>query len=406
MDEVQDYTQAEIAVFFFMCGPGDLFLAGDPAQSVVEGVEFRFEEIRSVGYRLYGENRRHLILDKPKTVHLNFRSHCGILNVAAAVLACMFKAFPDSAKQLKEDRGLFQGPRPGVFHNVEVARLRELVMKRKGVVVLTHDRDASRWKQSLDYPLVYGIREAKGLEFQEVILVDFFVGVPDSLQKPWRDLLLGRDLADISQRPEVEGYLKLLYTAITRCIQRLFFAETSSSIAGVAFIRWLTTTTTMSRSGKEALAVKSSVENVEKMVRTPDEWRSAGLDNAVMAESSEDLSVSVSWLEKAIYCFEQVGDTLLASKARTHKLSIQFRLNLESIAVSGEKTMDLYSYAGQTELDAALLTEELLAEQLVLEAKHVCCSVLPFLSVSYREMLHEGLISRFPGGDDVDPSRC
>jgi superfamily I DNA/RNA helicase len=46
VDEVQDYTQAEIAVFFYICGPGDLFLAGDPAQSVVEGVEFRFEEIR------------------------------------------------------------------------------------------------------------------------------------------------------------------------------------------------------------------------------------------------------------------------------------------------------------------------------------------------------------------------
>ena len=110
VDEVQDYTQAEIAVFFYLCGPGDLFLAGDPAQSVVEGVEFRFEEIRSVGYHLYGEDRRHLIPDKPKTVHVNFRSHCGILNVAAAVLSCLFEAFPDSAKQLKEDHGLV--PRP------------------------------------------------------------------------------------------------------------------------------------------------------------------------------------------------------------------------------------------------------------------------------------------------------
>jgi hypothetical protein len=281
------------------------------------------------------------------------------------------------------------------------------VTKRKGVVVLTHDCDVSRWKRSLDYPLVYGIREAKGLEFQEVILVDFFGGVPDWLQKPWRNLLLGRDLADIKRRPEVEGHLKLLYTAVTRCIQRLFFAETSSSIAGDAFVRWLTTTTITSgsRAGKEVLAVKSSVENVEKMVRTPDEWRSAGLDNAVMAESSEDLSVSEGWLEKAIYCFEQVGDTVLASKARTHKLSIQFRLNLESIAVSGNETIDLYSYAAQTELDAALLTEELLAEQLLFEAKEVCCSILPFLSVNYREMLQDGLISMFPGVDDVDPSR-
>jgi superfamily I DNA/RNA helicase len=40
VDEVQDYTQAEILLFFKLSGPGDLFLGGDPAQSVVEGVEF------------------------------------------------------------------------------------------------------------------------------------------------------------------------------------------------------------------------------------------------------------------------------------------------------------------------------------------------------------------------------
>jgi hypothetical protein len=395
VDEVQDYTQAEIAVFFYLCGPGDLFLAGDPAQSVVEGVEFRFEEIRSVGYHLYGEERRHLIPDKPKTVHVNFRSHCGILNVAAAVLSCLFRAFPDSAKQLKEDRGLFQGPRPGVFHKVEGTRLEQLVSKRDGIVVLTHDQSVSKWKRVLkDYPLVYGIREAKGLEFQEVILVDFFADIPTSLQKLWRNLLLGRDVADISGRPEIEGHLKLLYTATTRCIQRLFFAETSSSVAGDAFVRWLTTTSTMrfasdaEKSNQEALAVKNSVETVEKMVRTPDEWRSAGLDNAVMAESAHELSEMETWLDRALYCFEQVGDSELASRARTHRASIRFRLALARSGSSDE--MD----AAQTELDAALLVEQLLSERLYLEAKEVCTAILPLLAERAQENLQSHLISR------------
>lgn len=44
--EIQDYTQIECLLFFYLGGPGGLFLAGDPAQSVVEGTEFRFEEIR------------------------------------------------------------------------------------------------------------------------------------------------------------------------------------------------------------------------------------------------------------------------------------------------------------------------------------------------------------------------
>ena len=38
VDEVQDYTQTECLVFFKLCGIGNLFLAGDPAQNVARGV--------------------------------------------------------------------------------------------------------------------------------------------------------------------------------------------------------------------------------------------------------------------------------------------------------------------------------------------------------------------------------
>lgn len=84
VDEVQDYTQAEIALFFLLCQKGGLFLAGDPAQAVVEGVEFRFDDVRGVPHYLYPGDRRY-IPDKPLSVTLNFRSHTGILNVAAQV---------------------------------------------------------------------------------------------------------------------------------------------------------------------------------------------------------------------------------------------------------------------------------------------------------------------------------
>lgn len=149
------------------------------------------------------------------------------------------------------------------------------------------------------------------------------------------------------------------------------------------------------------MAVKSSVDNVKKMVRTPDEWRSAGLDNAVMAEASEDLSESESWLEKAIYCFEQVGDTALASKARTHRSGVWFRLNREGIAGSDNEIMDVT----QIESDAALLTEELLSERLVLEAREVCGSILSLFSANYRDMFEEEFVSLLPGVEDVERSR-
>jgi len=85
IQEVQDYTQVEILLFFSISGVGSLFLAGDPAQSVEQGTDFRFEEVRAVGYYVAG-NRHHLIPDKPKIVNINFRSHAGILNCAGGFL--------------------------------------------------------------------------------------------------------------------------------------------------------------------------------------------------------------------------------------------------------------------------------------------------------------------------------
>lgn len=160
--EVQDYTQIEILLFFYIGGgPGALFLAGDPAQSVVEGTDFRFEEIRSVGHFVAGDDRRHLIPEKPKIVNVNFRSHSGILNTAAAVLDFLFTYFPSSAKQLKKDHGLFKGARPAVLPSVQVQTLATLLKdKMPGAVVLTHDESEALWKERLDHVLVYGFRES------------------------------------------------------------------------------------------------------------------------------------------------------------------------------------------------------------------------------------------------------
>jgi hypothetical protein len=320
-------------------------------------------------------------------VNLNFRSHSGILNVAAAVLSRLFAVFPDSAAKTKPDRGLFRGPRPGVFHKVDASVLKEAVSKLEGVVILTHDENVSRWKRMLDYPLVYGIREAKGLEFQSVLVVDFFGGLPLSLQTRWRDLLLERDCSTFKDKcPEVQGQLKLLYTGITRCIQRLFFVETTSCTSGSAFVRWVTAKP--AGGSGQALAVMQNVDDVEKMVRTPDEWRSAGLDNAVKAESTDEPVDSLSWLEKAVYCFAQVGDSALLRKARMHEVSTRFRVKMGSFGDS-----DVADRA-RIESEAASTVEGLISERLLAEASRVGSEILPLLSDDSRQLLEERLLSR------------
>mmetsp|Transcript_14447 Transcript_14447/g.40206 ORF Transcript_14447/g.40206 Transcript_14447/m.40206 type:complete len:2450 (-) Transcript_14447:2893-10242(-) len=381
VDEIQDYTQAEVCLFFLLSGTGDLFMAGDPAQSVVEGVEFRFEDIRSVAYHLSNPGDRDLIPEKPKVVTVNFRSHSGVMDTAAAILRCMFDAFPYSAKQLGEDRGLFTGPRPGVFHPIHVDRLRTLICEKlNGVVVLTHDSSVRYWKKALgNYQLVYGIRAAKGLEFKSVIILDFFCELPQELQKPWRNLLLGRD--EQNAKPELEGQLKLLYTAVTRCIEQLFFAETSRSSSGDAFVRWLTTTSIRPKT----LATRQSVDDVEKMVLTQDEWVASGLDNAELAESTQEtnLEESLSLMEKARFCFQHGKEEKLSRRARTHRAALIFRRDL----VLREMNGGTKPVIGTVEFQVARLMDKLLSEDLRLEALRVVKFALPYLGDYPRDRL-------------------
>jgi len=130
----------------------------------------------------------------------------------------------------------------------------------------------------------------------------------------------------------------------------------------------------------------------------PDEWRSAGLDNAIMAESTDDLEESEKWLDRAVYCFEQEGDSALANKARTHRFSVRFQLNLIESGVDTEiKERDLT----QVELDAALLAEKLLAEELFVEARKVCSAVLPLLTTNSQDKLQKQILTKLPCVDDM-----
>jgi len=395
IQEVQDYTQVEILLFFSISGVGSLFLAGDPAQSVEQGTDFRFEEVRAVGYYVAGD-RQHLIPDKSKIVNINFRSHAGILNCAGGFLDLLFEYFPGSAKQLKKDYGLFKGARPGVFHQVQVDQLSSLLKTSlQGCVILTHDESASHWRNELNHPLVYGIREAKGLEFKSCIILNFFSDIPSSLQKPWRNLLKNREGSDFElKHPLVETHLKLIYTATTRCIEQLFFAETTSSIAGDAATRWLTSTKPSNEDttlNTEAIATHNNVSDLDSMIMTNDEWCIAGIDNAELASSSPeiDMEQSISYLNRAIYCLEKAQSSKLVAKANTHLQSVKLR--------SKNITQDVSSSPDKLEAmerEVAELTRSLLKEDLLSECVKLLDYINPYLSTYTKEKLEEKIFTK------------
>jgi len=234
--------------------------------------------------------------------------------------------------------------------------------------------------------LVYGVREAKGLEFKTVIILDFFREIPSSLQKPWRELVLGRATQDFEHSyPLVATFLKLLYTGVTRCIEKLFFVETKSSTAGDASMRWLTKQV----SGRASYATRNSINDVEAMSMTSDEFISEGINNAELAQAAMDLDQSQMLLERSIWCFEQTDIIELAAKARIHYSSVLFRLEIQ-VPYDEKSSNDL----AVIEMRAAQLMESLTKEGLFFEVLNIFSSVTAFLSEYAKEELEKRFIRK------------
>lgn len=86
-DEIQDFTQAELALLMKCINdPNAMFLTGDTAQSIMQGVSFRFSDLRSLfHYASRNTTDKQCAVRKPKKIHQlyqNYRSHSGMSQLA------------------------------------------------------------------------------------------------------------------------------------------------------------------------------------------------------------------------------------------------------------------------------------------------------------------------------------
>ena len=123
VDETQDFTQAELLLLWrLMVNPNASFFAGDTAQAIARGVTFRFADITSMAHALTQTSAASQLLAAPvsrappkTTLVHNYRSHNGILRLAATIVQLLQYYFPmtiDSPSDLPPDRGVFDGPKP------------------------------------------------------------------------------------------------------------------------------------------------------------------------------------------------------------------------------------------------------------------------------------------------------
>ncbi|KAH6770322.1 hypothetical protein C2S52_015125 [Perilla frutescens var. hirtella] len=336
VDEVQDLTMRQISLFRYICKNVDegFVFSGDTAQTIARGIDFRFEDIRSLFYNefvmksrdcdILGRREKGLISDM-FTLSQNFRTHNGVLRLAKSVIDLICYYFPQSIDSLAPEMSLICGESPVVLEPGSDEDMIISIFGHSGKnggkwvgfgadqVILVRD-DSARKEVSRyigDQALVLTILECKGLEFQDVLLYNFFGSSPMSNQ--WRvvyEFLKEKDLLDGNSPKSFPSFsksrhnilcseLKQLYVAITRTRQRLWICENNVEVSKPMLDYWRRSGLVQERKLDDSLA--------EAMQRasSPEEWKSQG--------------IKLFWennYEMAIMCFEKAGDESWEKRAK------------------------------------------------------------------------------------------
>jgi hypothetical protein len=239
VDEVQDANQAELAILMYCCcgPPNAMFFAGDTAQTIEQGANFNFNDTRIVAAKVFPEHKEANAIGKFKTLTHNYRSHKGILDVAADLVRQMCHYFPNGVDNV-EDVGIALGPRPMI--GMGKAACTEALSNERLVVLVRDDSPEMQKKYTRmveeDDAIngrthsIYGIREFKGLEETHIAIYGFFDAVEDpEIRKGWQTIFSPTDAkGEVCCKMETE--LKLLYTAVTRSRIKLIWIEPTVNV--------------------------------------------------------------------------------------------------------------------------------------------------------------------------------
>ena len=193
VDETQDFTQAELSLLIRCCrSPNELFFTGDTAQSIMRGISFRFNDLKSLFHHArkaagITDDQNNFITVPKKLYQLthNYRSHAGILRLASSVVDLLLTYFPDSFDRLQKDEGLFEGPRPVLLESCSPTDLAMILQGNQRqssriefgahqVILVASNEAREALPDELSQGLVMTIYEAKGLEFDDVLIYNFF----------------------------------------------------------------------------------------------------------------------------------------------------------------------------------------------------------------------------------------
>ena len=292
-DEVQDFTDVQLAFLFRLAAdPKRTVLTGDPKQ-IINPSGFRWEEVRARYYE------RGLPVPPVTNLSINFRSVGNIVSLANEVLLLKRSLVGVASGEITE-RWTFRGRPPLLVDGLAESEL--LTNARKGgagqVVLVRTARERDRLRAAWHSELVFTIADAKGLEFDAVLLWRF--AGAEGAPAIWRRIAADQ-VRGAADAPHIRHELNLLYVAVTRARSTLVIwdGEEVSPIWSIASLAGQ-----VYRSDDVA-----ALRTMWQRVSTPAEWEAQG-----------DYFADREHYAAAEECFRNAQATAKEEVARAHRL--------------------------------------------------------------------------------------
>jgi len=242
VDEVQDLTTIQLQLILTsLREPHQFLLCGD-ANQIVHPNFFSWSKLKSF---FYTQDGREAPSELIRILHNNYRNSADVTEVANRILKLKTARFGSIDR---ESHYLVRSTveKPGtvlLLANTE-SITRELNQKTRQstrfAVVVLHPEQKPAAKAHFQTPLIFSIQEAKGLEYDNIILYNFTAADAE----PFRDITRGVSVEDVADTEFRYGrvkeksdksleiykfYINALYVAITRAVENLYLIEANPS---------------------------------------------------------------------------------------------------------------------------------------------------------------------------------
>ncbi|EAS04219.2 hypothetical protein TTHERM_00298300 (macronuclear) [Tetrahymena thermophila SB210] len=351
IDEVQDLPFSVIQLFT-QINEYNIFFSGDSTQNIARGVGFKFNDLKSLFEKIQPSQQGQVQIQ----VHhltVNFRSQKKILQLSNSIIDLLYNLFPTTLDVMQKETSEIEGISPIVLVDADQNFLFKILKGQSEsldfgsnqAIIVRDEESKQRLPSILKHAICLTILEAKGLEFEDVILYDFFSDSSCTFQqlnycRP--QVVINDNIKQINksdQENEINlsinefnpvnnvilcSELKQLYTAITRPKKRLIIFDNQEYKRKPILQYWLQKNLVCQISPQDFKAnnqekpILEQEQNKEKQKIIKDLQNQMHLNQQVDWYQQGINMFKNKYYQQAIKCFEKIGKEKLIQQAKLH----------------------------------------------------------------------------------------